>query len=324
MGRASNSSCSDVDRPRSALVLNVGGVGDHVLSLPLLGALTAAVTGPRTVIVGTTRRDLFRGLRGWRVLETAERAEVLAALRQSWDVVFDLATGPDRSLTHLGGYRGRCERYVEFTRRGARPGHVPIRRRSDAPAWRQLLSFARAIGAAPLPRSRWPRMPVAPGDRRYAELILDLRRPPRIACLAPGASSNPAKRWPPSRFAELGEALARDHGFEPVVLGRRAEFTLGREVARRCGADVANLAGIVPLGPAVHVIRRAALLVANDSGLLHLASYVGTPSVGVFGPTNPVKWRPPGPRTRLVVSPTGRSADVSVAEVLRACAAVLG
>jgi heptosyltransferase-1 len=105
------------------------------------------------------------------------------------------------------------------------------------------------------------------------------------ALLNPGAAW-PNKRWPPSRFASLAEQLRSHRGMMSVVLWGPGEETLAEEtVAAAGGAAVASprttIADIVALA------RGAAVMVSGDTGPTHIAGAVGTPLVGIYGPTRP-------------------------------------
>jgi len=103
-----------------------------------------------------------------------------------------------------------------------------------------------------------------------------------------------ARRWSPERFADVGRQLMEQHGLQPLVLSGVAaeEQALARQVA----TDIGHGARVVPPAPSPQalaaLIRRCALLVANDSGPVHIATAVGTPVVAIFGPSNYRAWGP--------------------------------
>ncbi|HEU4397928.1 MAG TPA: glycosyltransferase family 9 protein [Actinomycetota bacterium] len=111
----------------------------------------------------------------------------------------------------------------------------------------------------------------------------------------PGAAS-PARRWPAERFAAVAraEALA---GRSVVVTGGPAEAELAHEVAARAGlsrdAVHAGQNGVLALG---RLVAAAGRVVCGDTGVAHLATALGTPSVVLFGPTSPALWGPPADR----------------------------
>ena len=107
-----------------------------------------------------------------------------------------------------------------------------------------------------------------------------------------------AKRWDLARFAEVFDALAARRGLPVVLLGSAGEKAVNAEAASLATkARVFDLSGATSLPEALGVLAEARLFVGNDSGLAHLASAAGTPSVVVFGSTDPDATRPwDGPR----------------------------
>jgi heptosyltransferase-2 len=128
---------------------------------------------------------------------------------------------------------------------------------------------------------------------------LGLAHTPLIG-LAPGAQYGTAKRWPPERFAAVGDALARLSGGAVLVFGSRAERDVARQVCEAVRATSHDLAGRTSLLEAAGLINRLTLFVTNDSGLMHLASALSIPLVAVFGPTDERRTSPLGQRSRLV------------------------
>lgn len=114
-----------------------------------------------------------------------------------------------------------------------------------------------------------------------------------------GASA-PARRWPARRWAAVAAALAGDG--HPLVLTGAAEDRPAAEVVRRAGRlpGSCSLVGRTTLAELAGLVARAALVVVGDTGVAHLASAFGTPSVILFGPVSPARWGPPpGPHRVL-------------------------
>ena len=113
----------------------------------------------------------------------------------------------------------------------------------------------------------------------------------------PGSTYGGAKRWLPDRFADSTQRLCRtlsDAGRKPavVVIGAKGEEALGREIASRLSAPSAVLSGATTIRELMAVIKRCAALITNDTGPMHIASALGVPVVGIFGPTD---WRTTSP-----------------------------
>ncbi len=115
--------------------------------------------------------------------------------------------------------------------------------------------------------------------------------------LHPGAGS-PRKRWPLSRFIELG-TLLKQEGRHPVFVLGPAEESLARELAA-AGVDRESLICPPGVGELADLLRSAGGFAGNDSGVAHLAALLDVPTVAVFGPSDPVRWSPLGRLARTL------------------------
>lgn len=114
-----------------------------------------------------------------------------------------------------------------------------------------------------------------------------------VVVIHPGAAAG-ARRWPAERFGAVAAALHRE-GYPVVVTGSHAELELARAVADVAGLpETAVLAGRLDLLDLVALISDCRLLVCGDTGVGHVATSTGTPSVLLFGPTPPARWGPRG------------------------------
>ena len=115
----------------------------------------------------------------------------------------------------------------------------------------------------------------------------------RYALLNPGAAW-PNKRWPPSRLAAIAVELRARHGLMSVVLWGPGEEALAAEVV--AGANgAAVISPRTTIADLVALARRAALMVSGDTGPTHIAAALGTPLVGIYGPTRPARNGPMSP-----------------------------
>jgi heptosyltransferase II len=146
--------------------------------------------------------------------------------------------------------------------------------------------------AAELP-SEWPtpELKVTRAEieswRRERGLAFETRP---VIVLAPGAVG-PSKRWPASAYATLTRRLMAE-GFGVWVVGGPEEKSLAAEIIGDTTAR--DLTGR-DLRNAILALAAAAVAVSNDSGLLHVAAALGTPAIGIFGPTSPWHWAPLNP-----------------------------
>jgi heptosyltransferase-2 len=141
--------------------------------------------------------------------------------------------------------------------------------------------------AQPLPE---PRLRVAADE--VAALRRRLELPERYAVLCPGAEYGPAKRWP--YFGELAGKLAETRGLPVVLLGSPKD----REAAQ--GVVGRNLIGQTTLDEAIQVIAGAAVVVSNDSGLMHVAAALDRPQIALFGSSSPEHTPPASAASRVL------------------------
>lgn len=113
-----------------------------------------------------------------------------------------------------------------------------------------------------------------------------------FAILNPGGN-NPAKRWPPEHFAAAARHLIERHHLAIVINGSPGEADLARDIVSRIGETklpVASLADLgVTIGSLKGVVKRAKLMLTNDTGPRHIAAAFNIPTVALFGPTDP-RW----------------------------------
>ena len=123
-------------------------------------------------------------------------------------------------------------------------------------------------------------------DCRAAERLvaLELGRERPIVSIAPGAA-HATKRWPIEHWAELVRRVTQT-GADVAILGGGDDVEAATAILRAAGgANVGNLAGALGLQETGAVVRRSEVLISGDTGVMHMATGVGTPVVALFGPT---------------------------------------
>ncbi|HCR65747.1 MAG: ADP-heptose--LPS heptosyltransferase [Oceanicaulis sp.] len=154
------------------------------------------------------------------------------------------------------------------------------------------------------------RLDAAPGTRIWldaaAEARADRELPADRAVLALSpAASAVFKEWPTERFAQLALRLTAPDGVLPgaaiALFGGPGDEARAQAVAEGLGErTVIDLTGKLDLVEAAACLKRAALFVGNDSGLMHMAAAAGTPTLGLFGPTDERLYAPWGARACIV------------------------
>lgn len=160
--------------------------------------------------------------------------------------------------------------------------------------------------------------------------------PAEYVTIFPGASIA-ERRWGEDNFCQLASRL-RELGIFPVVVGGKDDKIAGDKIVEQGGH---NYAGKTSLSGTAYLLSRSKLLVSGDSGVLHLAMGLSVPTVALFGPSNTVKWAPQGEKHVTVsmhsdCSPCSRFGytpectfnvrcikDISVDEVFTAVTALL-
>lgn len=290
---------------RRILVVLPGWVGDLVLATPALRAMkarfpearfTGLLKGPyRPILEGGDWFDELLawpggGKRGDRHRAFLRLARELRARRFDWAV---LMANSFRSalLARLAGIRRR----IGYDRdgRGMLLTDRLLARRDDGrfvpvPMIRYYNAIARYLGC-----DRCPTQPelftTDEQEREVTELLAarGVRAGQPIVVINPAAAFGPAKCWLPDRFAQVADQLIEGQGAAVFIVGGPNEVGVVRAVGRsmqRAGHVMAD--PVLKLGPLKALIRRASLLVTNDTGPRHFANAFGTPVVTVFGPTD--------------------------------------
>ena len=282
---------------RAILIVRLGALGDIVHALPMAAALRGRFADARIDwVVDERHQDVLE------LVPVVDRRIVLrtrsASLRRrvtelrrtlagaSYDIAVD-AQGLIKSavVARLSGARrilGFAPPYLR--ERVARLCYTETHDPGDTGhVIEKNLTLAAALGAD----VSQVRFPLSVPD----SVALDALRARRaaegdtpFAVLNPGAAW-PNKRWPPDRFGAVAQWLRRERGLSSVITWGPGDETMAAAVVAS-SAGAAELAPTTSIADLVAIIRAAALMVSGDTGPMHLATAVGTPIVGIFGPTD--------------------------------------
>jgi heptosyltransferase-2 len=123
-----------------------------------------------------------------------------------------------------------------------------------------------------------------------------------FAIICPGSVNSRAKRWPADRFARLADRLMEE-GMQAVLIGSPAELAVSEEVAAYSDRKPILLTGKTTVADVVALISIAEVLVTNDTGPAHIGAALGTPTLVIFGPTNPLTTYPMSPAAEIIREP---------------------
>jgi len=165
----------------------------------------------------------------------------------------------------------------------------------------QDFELASAVAGDPLkPVQPW--LPFEPGAEAWADGLLASVRGKRVVLINPGAGWG-AKRWPVERYAMVAEGLI-GRGCRVFVNAGPGEEPIADVIVEQTKGVATQLAP--SLENLIALTRRAALVIAGDTGPLHLACALGRPVVGIYGPTDPLRNGPFGTRFKVLRSPASR------------------
>lgn len=333
-------------QPHAIALIKLSALGDIVHATPVVEALAEAFPAARiSWVVERSAAALLRDhprleevitvdTRAWRQTRTPgavlELARTLRALRHRlraahFDVAVDLqGLVKSGAVTAATGAPVRIG-FASAFRRERASGLFTNRHVTPPPSARhvvdQYLSLLQPLGVTP-PRVvfRLPARETAEGRIEEFFASAGLKRHGRVVVLNPGAGK-PGKRWPVERFVELATRLGREAGSRVLALWGPGEEAAARAIAQAPGA---MLSPPTDLDELIAVTRRASVLVAADTGPLHVAAALGTPCVGLYGPTSAERNGPYGAGHRTVSAEDGRMTSIDVAPVLAAVREVLG
>jgi heptosyltransferase I len=315
------------------LVVRLGAMGDILHALPAVTALRKEhpewiidwVVEPKWSALlaaeDSTGRDTsnpapkqpvvdrlhFASTKEWRQsLLAARTRNDIGTLRRSlkaegYDTVLDLQ-GAIRSavISRMAG----CRRVVGESNPRERAARWLFTERIEthgAHVIEQGVELASAVAGDALAPGR-PMLPVDPAAEAWADEVMPLSAGEQAVLINPGAGWG-AKRWPAERYADVARTLL-GRGFRVFVNAGPGEVQLADSVVQRTGGGATPL--LSSLQQLIAITRRVTLVIAGDTGPLHLACALGRPVVGIYGPTDPSRNGPFGTQFRVLRSPDSR------------------
>jgi ADP-heptose:LPS heptosyltransferase len=277
------------------LALRALGLGDLLTAVPALRALQA--TGATVTVAAPAPLAPLITLAGCDQLDAAPLAPLPPCAHHAELLVNLHGSGPE---SHAVALAAEPRRLIAFA-------HPAVPSTTGMPDWdpgeHEVRRWCRLLSASGIPadpaRLDLPAPPLPPALRCAAGATV----------IHPGAASG-ARRWPADRFATVARAEVAAGG-AVVVTGSPQERTLAEQLAAAAGLPTtAVLAGHTDLAALAAAVAHARRVVCGDTGVAHLATAFGVPSVVLFGPTSPRSWGPPAERAeRHRVLWAGRTGD---------------
>jgi ADP-heptose:LPS heptosyltransferase len=310
-------------------------LGDMLCAVPALRALRAALPGTRIALVGLPWAEQFAARFQHYIddfiafpghaafpeqpVQQHRLADFYAGMRaRRFDLALQLHGSGEHSnlITRAFGARAIAGYGTERPSDGEQffpypdSGAEPLR----------LLELTTMLGAAAAGSAL--EFPITDADERElgASGLASALAPGSYVCVHPGARVRD-KCWHPARFAQVADRLADEFGLAVVLTGSAAEAPLTAAVASRMRHKAIDAAAPISIGAMAALMSRARLLVANDTGVSHIAAGLGLASVIIFSKADIRRWAPlDHQRHRCLWDPDGER----VGDVLAHARALLG
>lgn len=269
----------------SSVVLLPNWIGDLLLALSIISRLPDNRRSATTLLVPGHMGGLVSLLSsypqiGYARADEGERERTLALVRAGgfrtiYLCPFSFSSAWFAKKAGIPVRRGLSKEMRRFLLTEPLPGRCRDKSRHITQEYAEILDTGY------IPPEEWEGACITP-DARFAGSL--------VYC--PGAAYGPSKRW--AHFPDLAMLQGRDR---IVVLGTDNDGDAAREIVRRDPGRVTDLTGKTTLAEAAAIMAGARAVVSNDSGLMHLAGYLGVPVVGLFGSTSPAWTRPLGKKS---------------------------
>lgn len=296
------------------LIIKLRYIGDVLLSTPVLTAVRERFPAARlTIAVNRGTEDMVKYNSTVNEVLVVERSGIASQLgvfhqvrQRRFDCVIDLTDG-DRSacLTRFSGAPIRIGFNDEHRWRGRLyTTIVPAR---PAIVHRVERDLAALVPLGVEAKGRQVVLHTSKEDDDAADrLLLELGvlrtdgalvKP--LVIFHPGARYW-FKAWPAERFADLADHLSETYGCQILVGGTVQDRVLADAIVNQSASKPISIAGRATLLQFASLIKRCRLFIGNDNGAMHMAAAIGTPVVGLFGPSNPAEWGPRGRSVQVV------------------------
>jgi lipopolysaccharide heptosyltransferase II len=293
--------------PARILIRSSNWLGDAVMTVPAVAAIKRSNPGSHIAILTRSKLADF-----WRIVPEVDEVIEISPRDSVFAVARKIRSGFEMALLLPNSMRAALEVYLaRIPRRVGSCGKsrswllneiVPAGVKPGPPQHQFLryLELARFVGAT-IDESicRVESAFSQTRGRALKDEAHSLKASVRIGLCA-GAEYGPAKRWLPERFAEVVNTVSQRRACEWVLLGSTRDEMIGEQIAGQIEDKFSNLIGKTTLAELITTLSGCRLLVTNDTGTMHLASYLGVPTVAIFGSTEPALTGPLGKGHRVL------------------------
>ena len=290
---------------RTILFVTLSNLGDIILTTPVLGKLYELFPEARVdVITGEPGKSVFLGHPAVReVIVPRRHASLHESLilaislhRRGYDLAVDLKNS---LLPFIVGAKYKASSMAEILK-----GQGPRSKGQGKAKQHKVYEHLSRLASLGIDVSGAPKffIPVSQEEKIFVDKALKVSGGKKIVVMNPGAKSH-LKRWDAAKFADLAVRLSEGYGCHVFVVGNDDDRDVMGRFLPLAGSCVTDLSSRTSLGALADIMRRAALVVTNDSAPLHVASVVNAPTVAIFGPTNEAKYGPLASKSIVVRPP---------------------
>ncbi|MBV5330494.1 MAG: glycosyltransferase family 9 protein [Chlorobium sp.] len=303
--------------PSAILLLQLGDIGDVVLTTPCIQALRANFPKARlTIMVREKAAELltdFPGLdevipvrkaRGGIFGEITGQLDLVRALRAcNFELAIDLRTGTRGAImARLSGARRRIGFFTEneaWWRNRLFTDLLLYDYTPDLHVKDHLLALLEAFGITA--QQRDPGLVASAFMLAEADqLLAGIKKDSGLIVAVQPFSLWQYKELGMEKYVTLIRWLIMKYRATVLITGGSAEYTKAEQIKRHCNDGCYNLAGQTSLALYAALLQRCSLFIGVDSAGLHIAAAVGTPTVSIFGPSSPISWAPQGKSHKVV------------------------
>ncbi|MBU2539059.1 MAG: glycosyltransferase family 9 protein [Proteobacteria bacterium] len=304
--------------PRSILLIQLGDIGDVVLTLPCVRALREAYPHARINVVAWDKASELLEDCPWldQVIAVTKRSRSLweelrfqviffrSLRRLQCDLAIDLRTGTRGAImAFLSGASQRVGFYAEDGKLWRNRLFTGLLKREYIPGMHvadYLLGLLESFGITG--EHRIPELAVAEDKLEKIRILFEQES---VSCDKKIVAVQPFslwqyKEWGRDKYIALIQWLEEEYGVAVLVTGSAAEKERAEEIVRCCGAGCYNFAGKTSIAMYAALLKQCQLFIGVDSAGLHIAAAVGTPTIAIFGPSSPESWAPRGGQHLIV------------------------
>jgi len=286
------------DRRKKILIFNVNWLGDVIFSSPFIRAVREAFPDSYIACAAPPRcKEILESNTRINELiifdEKGSERSLLGKMnftarlrRERFDIAFILHRSMTRALmTYMAGIKERVG--YDTKRRGFLLTNKLKSPPKELHRVEHFLGLAKAMGAEATKGDY--ELFITEPDRKKANRILEsagIIGLEEYVVLNPGGNWDP-KRWPVSSFAKLADRLIDAYGLKVLMTGSKKDRVLADEIRKKMEYEPASVCGKTNLRELGAVLEKSRLVIAGDSGPMHIAVSTGTNVVALFGPTSP-------------------------------------